>query len=429
MAEITTDYDKRQGFTACEMTREAEPLAVDPLVPVAAPPARPPVDPAVVAGQIGAAWGAWLLKARRAASPHAAVYASAWRPCDRRMALELTAPDQQPPFEAPVLARFRRGDDRERDLLADLARIGRDADPPFEIIGQQEKFTLRDRKGRPAIVGKVDARIHIGGACAPLEVKAWAPGLVDRIETFADLFDNPWTRGGGYQLLSYLWGAEEPFGFLLLDRSGLPLIVPVELDAHLDRMEEFLSKAERVLDHVAAGTLPDFYPEAVECKRCPFYGGGCNPPLAADVVRVLTDPELEAALERWHALTAAGKEWAALDADVKRRLRGVEAGVAGAFLDLGHLGERLAARTPGAPQKAIHDHRGAGAVHVDDRAARIMTYDEREIRHLHCTECGKQVSTGFVPVPTDTPDRGLIVRAWIQCPECVIEGATRGPSR
>lgn len=38
---------------------------------------------------------------------------------------------------------------------------------------------------------------------------------------------------------------------------------------------------------------------------------------------------------------------------------------------------------------------------------------------LLCNNCGKRVSTGFYPVPTDTPDKGLIVRAWIECPECI----------
>ncbi len=33
--------------------------------------------------------------------------------------------------------------------------------------------------------------------------------------------------------------------------------------------------------------------------------------------------------------------------------------------------------------------------------------------------CGKVVSTGFIPEETDTPDGGIIVRAAIQCPECL----------
>lgn len=38
---------------------------------------------------------------------------------------------------------------------------------------------------------------------------------------------------------------------------------------------------------------------------------------------------------------------------------------------------------------------------------------------LKCNRCGKSVSTAFIPVPTDTPDGGIIVRAWIECPECI----------
>lgn len=38
---------------------------------------------------------------------------------------------------------------------------------------------------------------------------------------------------------------------------------------------------------------------------------------------------------------------------------------------------------------------------------------------LRCSKCGKCVSTAFYAVPTDTPDKGLIVRAYIACPECI----------
>src|SRR5262245_30999546 len=237
--------------------------------------------PSKIATSIGDAWAAHLARSQRPGTPHKHVYASAWRTCDRRVVYEMTQADRLPPWPPEVLAKFRRGDDRERDLLADLTRIGRDAEPPFKIIGQQERFELKDHKSRTAIVGKVDARLEIDSIRAPLEVKAWSPMLVDRIETFADLFENPWTQSGGYQLLSYLYGAGEPFGFLLLDRSGLPRLLPVELEANLDRMEQFLVKAEHALDHVQAGTLPDFLDDPTECRRCPWYGHTCNPPLSA----------------------------------------------------------------------------------------------------------------------------------------------------
>lgn len=303
--------------------------------------------PADLAASIHTAWARYLERGRRVQSPHPNVYASAWRACARRMVLEMTDSDKLPTISADVLAKFRRGDDRERDLLIDLSRIGRDAEPKFTVVGQQQRFELRDRKGRVAITGKVDARLHTGDCNAPIEVKAWSPYLVDRIEKFSDLFENPWTRSGGYQLLSYLYGSNEAFGFLLLDRSGLPLLVPVELDAHLDRMEEFLTRAELALDHQRAGTLPDFLVgDAAECQRCPFYGSVCNPPLSHAGATLLSDPELEAMLERREAVKAAGQEYERLDKDVKARLRGIEHGIAGAFQVTGRWGKQSRVELP-----------------------------------------------------------------------------------
>ena len=51
--------------------------------------------------------------------------------------------------------------------------------------------------------------------------------------------------------------------------------------------------------------------------------------------------------------------------------------------------------------------------------AKIVT----RIDYLHCNSCGKQVSTGYLPLKTDTPDKGLIIRAWIECPECIEKRA------
>jgi hypothetical protein len=303
--------------------------------------------PGDVAKGIESAWGAFLSRSARSQEPHAYAYASAYRTCERRMVYEMAVPQKLPPWPAEVLARFRRGDDRERDLLSDLQRIGRDADPPFTLIGQQERFKLRDHKGRVAISGKVDARIEINGMRPPLEVKAWSPMMVDRIETFADLFENPWTRSGAHQLLSYLYGAGEPFGFLLLDRSGIPKLLPVELDQHLDHMEDFLAKAERAIDHLERATFPDFLEgDASECKRCPWYGTECNPPLAAKGAIILTDPELQKDLARRDELEAAAKEFDKLDRKVKGLLRGVEDGIAGPFVITGRWQKKTTTELP-----------------------------------------------------------------------------------
>lgn len=304
-------------------------------------PAVKTLTPTDIATTVERAWEAFLLADRRSPNAHPThVYASAWRVCERRMVYEATIPEQQPPFDAFTLARFRRGNDRERDLLADLSRIGRNAEPAFSIIGQQDQFKVRDRKGRYVISGKVDAFLSIGEMRAPLEVKAWSPLVTDRIETFADLFESPWTRSGAHQLISYMYGHADPVGFLVLDRSGLPKLLPVILDEYLDKMEEFLAKAERVVDHAQAGTLPAFLEgDSAECKRCPFFGSVCNPPLSAAGAVLLTDPELEAALERREAIKAIGKEFEHLDKEIKQKLRGVESGIAGHFQIAGKWGK------------------------------------------------------------------------------------------
>jgi hypothetical protein len=295
-----------------------------------------------IAENIGRAWGAYLERDARPQSPHDVVYASAFRVCDRRMALDLTQPQSLPPWEPEQLARFRRGNDRERDLLSDLARVGRDADPSFTVIAQQEQFRLRDHRGRVAISGRVDARLDFGdGTRVPLEVKAWSPFLVDRIERFSDLFENPFTRSGAHQLLAYCYGAGVPVGLLLLDRSGLPKMLPVSLEENFDRVEEFLSKAERVLDYVARGELPPYLEnDPDECRRCGFFGNVCNPPIdSGGVTKVLIDPALEAALERRAAIEKIGREYADLDDEIKKHLRGTTSAVIGKFSITGRWGK------------------------------------------------------------------------------------------
>lgn len=57
-----------------------------------------------------------------------------------------------------------------------------------------------------------------------------------------------------------------------------------------------------------------------------------------------------------------------------------------------------------------------------------MKTQAHSIKYLHCNNCGKQVSTGFYPEPTETPDKGIIIRAWIECPEC-MENRNKWPRK
>jgi len=47
-----------------------------------------------------------------------------------------------------------------------------------------------------------------------------------------------------------------------------------------------------------------------------------------------------------------------------------------------------------------------------------------QLHHLRCNACGKRCSSGFVPTVTEM-GKHLIVRAWVECPECIEAKAKR----
>jgi len=302
-----------------------------------------------LAAQIEQTWGEEVSAMRGSFKPvvnvRPYVYASSFHKCARAMVYSMTHHHELPQFEPDVLARMERGNEIERDRLLFLARVGQRMDPPFRVIAQQERFELKDRKGRVVIVGKVDARLEFSrNVSCPVEFKTWSPFLVDKIHTFPDVFKSYWTRKGAYQNLCYLYGSSESLGFLMLDRAGIPKIIPVELDQYWDQVEEYLARAEVAMDHKEAGTLPDYLNDPAECSRCDWYGGTCNPPLAASdsMLKILNDPETESMLARREELKDLASEYTAIDKAVKKRLANIEHGISGKFLIEGQEIEKKA---------------------------------------------------------------------------------------
>jgi hypothetical protein len=306
-------------------------------------PTMPDMAIAGLTPQVLAAWAMWIKTVSRVKAKtgepfvQANVWAGQYSPCARRMYNQMLYSDELPEWKPDTLARFRRGNDRERDLLADMREVGRDCKPPFSIVGEQERFSLKDRKNRVVITGKVDAKIVFEGygKGKPLEVKAWSPYLTQGVECFEDLFKNKWTRRGAYQLLGYLYGSNQEVGFMLLDMPGLPLLLPVELwknENHL-RLDEFLDKASEAMEARETGIAPDFTTDLAECKTCDFLGGHCMPPaMSGDGARLIQNEELERCLDRIAELKPGAKEFEKLDKVAKGILRGVEFGICGNWL-------------------------------------------------------------------------------------------------
>lgn len=267
--------------------------------------------------------------------PHPYLYASSRRKCLRRSVYECTHPELMPEFSTDVKARFLRGEQREADLRNELTKAGQLSDPRFDFVGIQERVEIHDRKGRLIISGMIDGKMAWQTHDIwPAEIKAWHTNIVDRLETFEDLCNISWTWSGAHQLLSYLYATNSAYGVLILDRSGLPKLIPVSLEANLERMESFLKDAEIVVDHIENKSLPDYIMDTEECAKCPYYGNTCNPPFMSGAgAQVITDPEVEQMLERRNELEEAATEYDHIDKAIKKKFyKAIEMAIAGKFL-------------------------------------------------------------------------------------------------
>jgi hypothetical protein len=270
------------------------------------------------------------------------VYASSWTACTRQMALDMLRPDIKPPFQADTLANFRRGNDRARDIKADFTKVGRYSEPAFDVIGAEERFELRDKKGRVVIVGKVDFRLKYTGqkGSIPVETKSYHPNLTQGVKRFEDMFGNRWLRKGAHQLLCYMYGSNEETGIMLLDRPGIPRPLEVKLYDHLDKVEDFLQRAEVAMDareavrskllaidtdkipvEYAEELLPPFTDDPAECRVCPFFGSACNPPLSYQGATIITEEDILLAIERHDALDEPRAEYKGLHDELAEHLK------------------------------------------------------------------------------------------------------------
>lgn len=247
------------------------------------------------------------------------VYASQRRSCVRRMCLDLTHPGDRELPSTDALERMRKGQEREAMILSRLQRLGPMCKVPFEVVGGQTRYEIKDRDGRILAVGKNDGRLKFRDGTSPIfEVKAGVS--VQRVETVEDFDNSPWTKHMPDQLLSYLLGEGEPLGFFILDRPGLPHLLPIKLEDHMDRAESFLRDARVAVDHRFDGTpLPEYTQDVSECRICDHFGKSCTPDLSfGEGVQIITDQVLIDAAK----VFVETHEAALVNARVKKKLAG-----------------------------------------------------------------------------------------------------------
>ncbi len=275
--------------------------------------------------------------------------ASARRICARQMALDLIHPEDREDFDADSMERMIRGRERDRAVSVRLTNIGEMSRPPFDVNLRQRKFLIHDRnnsdgtKGPVIIAGMVDGVMQFDEPLesrgqklfsVPFEIKSGMAAA--RVTKESDLPQSRWTKHFIDQTLMYIYamnqqGHEVPMGALVLEQPGLPLIIDVWLEDHLDRVESFLSDARAAVDvRYGRASLPPYINDIDECWACNHFRKSCSPDVDyGPGVAVVTDPEIIELLDIRGASHEASKTYNKIHEKVKKMFARVTHVIAG----------------------------------------------------------------------------------------------------
>lgn len=206
--------------------------------------------------------------------------------------------DQAEPWDTEALIRFEEGNRQERHILRDLGDAG------FVVVEQQQAFEWTEYQ----ITGHTDGSLLVDNVAIPLECKSAAPAIFSQITDFESLNRKPWLRAYKCQMTLYSLMKNIEWGILLFKdkSSGAMKQINVPLDYELG--EYCIRAAERINQHVAAGTLPERILDREVCARCKFRLV-CLPEIQFGTpLKLRDDPVYEDRLNRYAELADGAEE-------------------------------------------------------------------------------------------------------------------------
>ena len=174
----------------------------------------------------------------------------------------------------------------------------------------------------------------------PVEVKSISPYGFEEIDSVEDMLQNKkhWVKSYPAQLMSYLLGKQYEIGLFLLINKLTAEPKPIWVHQDYTYMEDVIKRLEGpdgVNTHVKNGTYPDRIPYNDDlCGKCEF-ADICLGDIARKEAEILDDPQLVEDLEEREMLKESFSRYNKLDKAVKKRIKGIEKGVAGDFFITG----------------------------------------------------------------------------------------------
>lgn len=268
------------------------------------------------------------------------IYRSRWKSirasgigdkCTRRIYYYLTCGELADEMTTDLVSIFEEGKDQEPGVRRFLSELG------FEVM--KAGFTESWEKFN--ISGSVDGVLTYGGEQFIVEIKTVSDFAWDKLYEPKD-FDEGYYKKWFAQMQIYLLLFGYKRGIFVLKRKQAKQLRVVEFEIDYDYAEALLKKAEVVNESVKTGVPPEFLScNPVECKRCPFFGKVCNPPLDfGEGTANIEDPELEKKMARREEIKPVATEYEHLDKELKERLREIPAAICGDFAITGKEGVR-----------------------------------------------------------------------------------------
>jgi hypothetical protein len=172
------------------------------------------------------------------------------------------------------------------------------------------------------IGGRVDGIYPRGSEAVIVELKRVNDHTFSRINHYEDFIEAPDSYFYKWycQLILYILLAQSSeqfkidYGLFILSANSDRWIKPIAVPMNWELAELLVGKADSVNQHIADGTLPDYCAKRSVCKRCPFYGDVCNPPMDfGPGVSLVTDEWAAGRFAELAKLAKDGPEYVALD--------------------------------------------------------------------------------------------------------------------
>jgi len=240
-------------------------------------------------------------------------------PCLRFLVYNRTHWDQVEPHSPGLQAIFDDGNMHEKQLIIELYQAN------VEIYDQQTSLSEEPILKEANISAHLDwMLVESPTLSVPVDAKSASSYSFDAINTYEDMVnsDKVWVMAYPGQLQIYCLAKNAPYGYFFYKNKNNSQLKQIKMELDYGYAEELIQKGHEIERHLKNNTVPDrieYKPNI--CDNCK-HQVTCNPEIPENYSLYFMDkPEFLEKIRRWEKLEADGREYKALDKEIKDHLK------------------------------------------------------------------------------------------------------------